>query len=126
MKILAALFFVIFHSENALSQSATTVESLIHSATQKSLSSTRAWKKLLHIEPNWIGIKGTQVTDPSFFLNPKKADARAELEATLRAFILPPDSFARTVLNNKKEKVIDHSTHAVCKYPARLKYLKEM
>ena len=119
MKILATLFFGLY-SCLVFSQ-----DSILLSAQQKNLSETRQWKKLLHIERNWIGIKGSQITDAKFFLSGDNNNPKAELEATLFAFQKPAEDFARTIKNTKKEDIVDHSEHPICRFPARLTFLQK-
>lgn len=118
MKILATLFFTLVFNP------AYSADSILLSAQKKELSTSRQWKKLLHIERNWIGIKGSQITDARFFLSGDSNNPEAELEATLFAFQKPAEEFARTIKNTKKEDIVDHSEHPICRFPARLTFLQ--
>ena len=126
MKILG-IFFILFTipSFNLLAQDKTALSEVLQSSKIETLANSRAWLKLLHIERNWLGIKKSQVTDQSFFFSKNKADAHAELIETLSSFTLPASQFAKEIKNLKNENVIDHSEHSICKYPARLYYLKK-
>lgn len=126
MKIFETLFFVFFISLSSYAQ----LDQSLALARAKDLENSRAWKKLLHIEPNIIGVSSTQITDEKFYLSnlPKYRDMD-ELSATLHAFFEPAEKFARLIDDPLKKtttsKVLDHSEHAICRFPARLKYLKD-
>jgi hypothetical protein len=121
-KILAA-FFILF-SLNAFSQDTSLLTQVTEAAKAKNISQSRQWLKLLHIERNWLGMKGSQVTSKQFFFSNDRSDSEEELVKTLASFQLPAASFAKEITNNRNEKIIDHSEHPLCKFPARLKYLK--
>lgn len=76
------------------------------------LAKSPAWKGLLQYQNGWHRMEESEVDGESFFLSPDgKKDPRAELEATLLAFVAPvgpePDS------------------HAICRFPARFELLKQ-
>lgn len=124
MKILAALFILnSFLSFPAFAQEASQLNQVTEAAINKNIQQSRQWLKLLHIERNWLGIKSRQVTSKSFFFS-DGVDPKEEMIKTLAAFEMPAQSFAKEVLNSKNEKIIDHSEHPVCRFPARLKFLK--
>lgn len=124
MKILAALFILnSFLNFSLFAQDTSLLNQVTDTAINKNIQQSRQWLKLLHIERNWLGIKRRQVTSKSFFFS-SGTDPKEEMVKTLEAFVVPPESFAKEILNNKKEKVVDYSEHPVCRFPARLKYLK--
>ena len=99
------------------------------------LEQSRGWQKLLHHERNMFGVKTIQVTDPEFLLNNKlNEDARFrnlnELEATFVSFFEDPKAFEKLIepptskYQKEGDKVVDFSTHPICRFPARLKYIK--
>lgn len=98
-------------------------------ADQKQVSDSRAWKKLLHIEPNMFGLSTRQISDPGFYLsNSPEYMNQSELEATLAGFTASPEKFARVIDHPLKKhqtsKVLDHSQHPICRFPARLAFLQ--
>lgn len=104
-------------------------EKILKLAQAKNISDSRAWKKLLHIEPNMFGLKTRQISDPGFYLsNSAEYADNSELAATLLAFTEPAEKFARMIeyplKKNIQTKVLDHSQHAICRFPARLNFLK--
>ena len=104
-------------------------QKVLEIANAKNISESRGWKKLLHIEPNMFGLKSRQISDPNFYLsNSPEYQNRTELEATLLAFSEPAENYARLIEHPLKKnitgKFMDHSQHAICRFPARLKFLK--
>lgn len=98
-------------------------------AQNKNISDSRGWKKLLHIEPNMLGFSSSQISDPAFYLsNSTKYKKNTELEATLIAFTEPVEKYARQIAHplkkNQSTKILDHSEHPICRFPARLMFLK--
>lgn len=98
----------------------------------QNLSSSRQWSKLLHIERNAIGIKGSQISDPSFFLSKdSRFSNQSEIIATFLSFFEDPKAFAQTIdaptpkLKKISSQIEDHSQHSLCRFPARLAYLKK-
>ncbi len=84
------------------------VEQLISRAIILRLAEQPAWLNLLHYKKTLGGGLLSQADDKRFFLAEKGAtDAQAELVADLRAFFLPPGA-----------------SHAQCRFPARLYWLK--
>lgn len=124
MKILAALFFIQAFVCTLSFAEDSSVDAVIKSAQIKKLHEARQWLKLLHIERNWVGIKGTQVTNEQFFFSKDKADAKEELIQTLKAFQTPAATHAKVIEDTKKQMITDHSEHPICRFPARLKYLQ--
>lgn len=105
-------------------------ENVLELARQKQVSGSRAWKKLLHIEPNMIGLNTRQISDPGFYLSNSPEYAKLnELEATLRGFAEPAEKYARLIEHptkkNAASKVLDHSQHPICRFPARLGFLQK-
>lgn len=106
--------------------------SLITTATNLKLNTSRQWTKLLHIERNTFGIKRSQISDPTFFLsNEIRFSNNDELAATLLGFFEEASSFELTIeaptnrLKKLSAQVIDHSQHPICRFPARLAFLKK-
>lgn len=60
-------------------------------AEAQHLADSRYWHRLLHYQPDWLGSGVTStVVSPWFFASPHgRYDPRAELRATLRAFVTP-------------------------------------
>lgn len=86
------------------------IQNLAAIANSEKLYMQRTWSKLIHFELNAFGRFVSQVKDPKFFLSEhgyRKLDE--ELQATLWSFFAAPES--------KDE-------HAICKFPARLSWLK--
>lgn len=107
---------------------------------KSSLEQSRQWQKLMHRERNMFGIKSSQVSDDKFFLQnnlieatnvPAQYKAFNELEATFVMFFEDLKKHEKLIdapiekLRRQSEKVIDHSSHSICRFPARLKFLKE-
>lgn len=104
-------------------------EKVLQLAVQKQVSDSRAWKKLLHIEPNMFGLSSRQISDPGFYLsNSPEYIKLSELEATLAGFAESPEKYARVIdhplKKNQTLKVLDHSQHPICRFPARLAFLQ--
>jgi hypothetical protein len=80
-------------------------------AQSRELWQRNEWLKLVHYKPGtWPGSWNSQADDPRFFLAADGAtNPRAELQATLEAFSAPADQGNR---------------HAVCRFPARLAWLR--
>jgi signal peptidase I len=123
MKILGTFFLAILINNVAYSNRSA-LDEIQRLATQKKISEMRSWIKLLHIEKNVLGMKRTQINDGDFFLSKNHSDPRLELMETLSAFTRPKELYEKEILNNKNEKIIDHSEHPICKYPARLHFLQ--
>lgn len=127
MKIFGTfIFVVILHS---LCFALPSTDSIFQLADAKKISNSRAWKKLLHIERNFFGIPTTQIADSKFFLsNLPEFNTNDELRATLLAFQVPAEKMAQVIphplKNNSDVKITDHSQHALCRFPARLKFLE--
>ncbi len=127
MKIFGTFLFVAM----TYSTCATAVETkqIFQLAEAKKTTNSRAWKKLLHIERNFFGIPATQIADDKFLLsNSPEFNTDNELHATLLAFQVPAEKVAQVIPHPLKQKadlkITDHSQHAQCRFPARLKYLK--
>ncbi len=127
MKIFGTFLFVAVIQSICFSQ--THSDNIFQLAQDKKVSTSRAWKKLLHIERNFFGIPTTQIADTKFFLSNTPEFANDdELFATLKAFQIPAEKQAQKIQHPLKLvgdfKIIDHSQHALCRFPARLKFLK--
>lgn len=88
-------------------------DQLVAAALDARLYDDPYWHILGHYRPRWVGGYASLIDDPMFFLDPRgKYDPRAELIATIRGFFdpLPDDPAVR---------------HAVCRFPARLAWLKD-
>ena len=106
------------------------LEKVMQLASQKKVSGSRAWKKLLHIEPNLFGLNTRQISDPGFYLSNLPENSKLnELEATLSGFAEPAEKFARLIAHPLKKKpatqVLDHSQHPICRFPARFNFLRK-
>lgn len=122
IQLFAAVFYSAAYADNAAAR-------VIQLAQTKNITEMRAWKKLLHIEPNIIGIKSTQISDNKFYLsNSTDYKKYSELEATLVAFTESAEKYARQIAHplkkNLSTKMLDHSEHPICRFPARLMFLK--
>ncbi len=85
-------------------------ETLIRRANELRLHEDRGWHVLVHYKKALRG-HTSLIDDPKFFLSPAgRRDPRAELEATIRAFVSPA---------REGEK------HAACRFIARYHWLKE-
>ncbi len=127
MKIFGTFIFVISLHSYGFAVSAT--EQIFALATTKKVSESRAWKKLLHIERNFFGIPTTQIAESKFLLsNSPGFNTDDELNATLLAYQMPAETSAQIIQHPLKPigdfKITDHSQHAICRFPARLKFLK--
>lgn len=108
------------------------INNLLQLAKNKNLEESRQWQKLLHIEQNAVGLQSSQIVDPEFFLAQGEWADSTELQATLYALFAAPERFAEQIespvkkqLHKSAEKILDHSRHAICRFPARLKFLKD-
>jgi hypothetical protein len=134
MKISGTFFLVLLIQfsgvQNTYSQVPENINKLI---ADKKINSQRAWKKLLHIEKNVFGLAKSQITDPKFFLSNKNSYREmSEVEATLLSFQEPLKAYEKWIeppikrlIVPGQDKIIDHSQHPICRFPARLKFLKE-
>lgn len=84
----------------------------VQKAHEKNLAQEPQWEKLLHIKKTLFSTESTMDSDTFFLAENGKADAAAELDATIKAFFTPVDS----------EKPDDHPQ---CKFPARFMWLNE-
>lgn len=111
--ILACLGIVpsAFSIENQPGATSAAVQDLVYQAMDRKLFDERIWGKLLHYENTLLFNKVSQVTDPNFFLS---ADGHYKKDQELRATLLA--FFASVDLKDK---------HAVCRFPARLNWLKQ-
>ncbi|MBC7465250.1 MAG: DUF4105 domain-containing protein [Bdellovibrio sp.] len=124
-KVFFSFCFVFLFSRISSAQTQSSVnepvQQLIQIAKEKKVADQRGWLKLLHFEPNAYFVTRSQIVDTSFFFSADGyKDAQAELDATIKAFFLPIDSF----LDKKEIKKTDHSRHPICRFPARLQFLK--
>lgn len=104
-------------------------DSVFQLAQSKKISDSRAWKKLLHIEPNFMGFSSNQISDKNFYLSfSDEYKKYTELEATLIAFTEPAEKYSRLIPHPLDKKnttqILDHSQHPLCRFPARLMFLK--
>jgi hypothetical protein len=85
-------------------------DTLIRRANELKLHDNPEWKTLVHYKKKLRGIRSL-IDDPRFFLSPRgKDDPRAELEATIRAFVAQP---------------LPGEKHAACRFIARYHWLRE-
>ena len=91
----------------------TYLASLIQQATEKRLFEQRRWHLLLHYKKGMFGGYESEEDGSTFFNSPVgKADPKAELAATLRAFL------------QDNEHLSSGTEHPQCTFPARYKWLK--
>ena len=107
----------------------TSLDTVLQLAREKKISNSRGWKKLLHLEPNALGFETTQISDPNFYLSKSSEYNKfSELEAVLISFLEFPEKYAKEISlpskKNNSQKILDHSQHPICRFPARLMYLK--
>lgn len=77
------------------------------------LAKSIGWQRLLHYRPDMSGGVTSDVDGQGFFLSSTgRRDPEAELEATLRGFLVP--------LHESQE-----DAHALCRFPARRQWLDE-
>ncbi|HMO49797.1 MAG TPA: DUF4105 domain-containing protein [Kiritimatiellia bacterium] len=90
------------------------LETLLTEARALRLHEDPTWRLLGHYRPRWVGGWKSMIDDPAFFNAPNgKYDPEAELAATLAVFFQPaPDD--------------PEERHPVCRFPARLAWLKEV
>jgi hypothetical protein len=142
MKILGTLFFWLFlfslmPVESRAAEQTTSfllapleIKTSLNQFKTLQLEQSRAWQKLIHRERNMFGLKTIQVTDKKFFLS-NELPQFSELEATFVSFFADPKAFEKTIdaptvkLRALNSKMTDHSDHAICRFPARLKFLKQ-
>ena len=106
---LAAVVPFLLLPGQALSQEESYLENLVGEADRLGLHGERTWEVLLHYAGTLAGGYESRIDDGKFFLSPVgKTDRKAELEATLRSFFIPP---ARD------------GEHAACRFPARYAWL---
>jgi hypothetical protein len=101
-------------TDNGGMQSGEYVEALIRKADDLRLHDERYWHLLLHYRKGTLGGYISEADNVDFFHSPiGKKDPRAELHATLRSYfkIHSPED--------------NDNLHAQCRFPARLRYLKE-
>ena len=85
------------------------------------LASRRTWLLLGHYRDSGDG-PVSEADNLNFFLAENgKTDPRAELEATIRAFFVPPDSLPA---KDEQEQKINENYHPRCNFPARFEYLR--
>jgi hypothetical protein len=107
------------------------VEALVARARAENLAGQTQWLRLGHYRLGMMGrgfLGGgyaSEADDPGFFLSPTgKIDPEAELEATLRAFFLPPPAADEAAPDSRTdERGVD--AHALCRFPARFMYLTQ-
>ena len=110
---LSILIALTVFSPSIVSAEGDLLSSLIEKSRLLKLSQNPAWLNLLHYKNDLIGSQQSQADDKKFFLAENgKWDAEAELEASLRNFMLPPSSMQ-----------VDQ--HAQCRFPARLYWLRQ-
>jgi len=103
--LLYAFFFISHSSASSLP------EGIAEDAIARGLFNDRGWHTLLHYRPRLPGSIRSAVDDPAFFLSPDGSTSPAdELRATIVSF-LTDDS--------------QGDSHPICRFPARLKWLRE-
>lgn len=87
-------------------------DNLIRSAHEKKLADHPYWRRLLHVRIGWFGRTLSDIDGKNFFLSPQgRTNPRAELDATLRAFLEPISTDAEV-------------QHPQCRFPERYYWLK--
>lgn len=81
-------------------------------AHEKNLAQNPQWEKLLHLKKKRFSAESVMDSESFFLAKNGKADAAAELNATIEAFFAPVDS-------------AKPDEHAQCKFPARFLWLNE-
>jgi hypothetical protein len=103
------------------------LDDLVHRARQLHLAADPAWLSMLHYRRTWgTGIWRSEADGAGFFLAPNgKRSPPLELEATLRGFFAPPLAGAGAVTGPPSVAVpaAAPSQHALCQFPARLRWL---
>lgn len=130
--LLFSIFFFSFSAESAVTSSLdpSEIKTALDRFKTLNLEQSRAWQKLIHRERNMFGIKTVQVSDKNFFLSTELPEYN-ELEATFVSFFVDPKTYERSIdaptsrLKAISSKVADHSEHPICRFPARLKFLKQ-
>jgi hypothetical protein len=88
-------------------------DSALATARMMNLARSPEWLRLVHYRPTSWGGVASDVDGREFFLASRgKEDPEAELDATIRAFYMPP-------IGGKEDE------HAVCRFPARFLWLNE-
>jgi len=91
---------------------------VLKAVSEKKLSQSIGWRKLLHFEPDGGKLK-SQVDSSNFFLSPEgKTNAEAELIATIQSF------FAITPTSIDRDTRVDERDLSQCRFPARYNFLK--
>jgi hypothetical protein len=105
------LFWVAFATVAPL-QAHSSSDNLIRSAHEKKLAEHPYWRRLLHMRIGWFGRTLSDIDGKNFFLSPQgRTNPRAELDATLRAFLEPISTDAEV-------------QHPQCRFPERYHWLK--
>ena len=87
------------------------VDRLIEQARDRALADDPTWRRLLHFDPRASAPAHSAIVSPRFFLHRQgNQNPALELAATLRAFYAPRQD--------------DHNAHAICRFPARLHWLR--
>jgi hypothetical protein len=94
------------------------VESLVEKAERLRLSEQTQWLRLGHYREGAVGGSPISEADsPAFFIAPSgRKDPRAELQATIRGFFLPP-------MEEPKTGAGKNPRHPLCRFPARFTWL---
>ncbi|WP_181566252.1 Lnb N-terminal periplasmic domain-containing protein [Helicobacter monodelphidis] len=112
--LIILVFFSIVYAETSLQQAIT-------SALDEKLYEKPHWRTLLH----YVGNE-SQIDDSEFFLSTEgKNNPKEEMIATLKAFYIPPKRGVLKPEYNliRKPSTHPYDTHAICRYPARLRFL---
>lgn len=128
---------------SSLKNSKETMQNILESAKALNLAQHKEWKDLLHIDSS-----SSEIISPYFFLTPlphkdkHKSLAESELEATLKAFYQPVESveIPEVIIKRRQEQIQffeendiklpvrsiqKQDYHALCRFPARLNFLKQ-
>jgi Domain of unknown function (DUF4105) len=110
--VVVALLALARSASAETSRSPSYVESLVAEARRLDLAGHKTWLRLGHYRKGLFGWESEADGKRFFAAEDGKGDPRAELDATLRAFFVPPST----------DKSIEHP---ICRYPARFSWLNE-
>lgn len=107
------VFLAVFLMSQASAQSQSS-QAISLADQMQTLSSSLAWKKLLHYQKKSWGTEKSLIDGPGFFFSPNGAqDPLAEMQASIQAF------------QSADRKVGIYKLHPQCAFPARLSFLKK-
>lgn len=120
MPFLTLLFILLLDAVAASSFPEATFQELLRVAGGKKLYEDPQWLRLLHFHKSG-GSMESDIDGGYFFLSPKgKGDSRAEMEATLRAFLSHEDLSPPLDSGMARARM-----HPLCKFRARLHFFRD-